>query len=719
MKDIAQLQLHPVSEKIVEVLCSKTQSKNTHFFRILVAYHLTKLASMMRVNIITEDRGKIPINMYAINLSQSGTGKGYSTNIIEEQLTNQFKVGFFETTYPAITEQELSKLAIKRANIKGEDPDLEILKVEKEFRDAGVLPFAFDSGTTAAVKQMRHLLLMGGIGSMNLEIDEIGNNLLGNTDVLGTFLELFDMGKLKQKLTKNTKENTRNEEIDGKTPTNLLLFGTPGKLLNGSKTEEEFYSFLETGYARRALFGYTKGGVKGEALTADEIYDTLTDPKSNRYLDTLSSQFGLLSDVLHYNKNLIMNKNVSIIIIEYHLLCEERAQAYGEHEEIRIAEMEHRYFKATKLAGTYAFIDRNTHVTEDNIYAAIKLVEDSGKAFNQLLKRDRNYVKLAKYIASIQHEVTHVDLTEDLPFYRGSATLKHELLQLATAWGYKNQIIIKRTSNNGIEFFKGETLDTTDFEKIVLSYSNDIASGYVNAEVPYNKLHKLVMSPGLHWTNHHFVDGQRNDISAKAGFNLVVLDVDHGITLEAVNLLLSGFKYMTYTTKRHTDTDHRFRIILPLNYAIKLDSTDFKEFMQNIYSWLPFEVDVATGQRSRKWLTCDSGKYEYVNGDKLLDALLFIPKTAKNDEQKQVIQSYQSLSNLERWFIQNMDLGNRNNQLLKYALIMVDMGHDIGSIEQSVMELNAKVEPKLSTKEIQATILVTAEKKIFERGGNI
>ena len=93
------------------------------------------------------------------------------------------------------------------------------------------------------------------------------------------YLELYDQGSIKQKLIKNTNENKRNEDIDGKTPTNALLFGTPVKLLDGGQTEDQLYSFLETGYARRCLFGYGQQDRKAfHNQTATEIYQTLIQP---------------------------------------------------------------------------------------------------------------------------------------------------------------------------------------------------------------------------------------------------------------------------------------------------------------------------------------------------------------------------------------------------------------------------------------------------------
>src|SRR5690606_26758028 len=127
----------------------------------------------------------------------------------------------------------LPKLAVKRAGRRGTDPDEELVRVEKEFNSLGAMVFNFDSGTGPAVKQLRHKLLMASAGSMNLIIDEIGSNLLANQEVLTTFLELFDQGLVKQKLTKNTADNVRNEEIVGKTPTNMMLIGTPSRLLDG------------------------------------------------------------------------------------------------------------------------------------------------------------------------------------------------------------------------------------------------------------------------------------------------------------------------------------------------------------------------------------------------------------------------------------------------------------------------------------------------------
>ncbi len=72
MKDISTVAYNSTSEHLVDILCKKTQNPNPLFFRVLVAYYFSKIASTMRCSIKTMDRGNIPVNAYVINLAPSG-----------------------------------------------------------------------------------------------------------------------------------------------------------------------------------------------------------------------------------------------------------------------------------------------------------------------------------------------------------------------------------------------------------------------------------------------------------------------------------------------------------------------------------------------------------------------------------------------------------------------------------------------------------------------
>jgi hypothetical protein len=715
MRPFNEMSFFHTQEELVNILIQKTQNQNPLFFRVLIAYHFARLASMMRVDIDTLDRGLIPVNVYAIALSPSGSAKGFSTNIIEDSVINQFKEIFTESTFPAIAMQSIDTLAVKRQTaIVSYDDQLE--KLEKEFQSLGPLVFSFDSGTSPAVKQMRHKLLMAGAGSINLEIDEIGSNLVSNTEVLNTFLELYDVGKVKQKLIKNTKDNTRTQEIDGRTPTNMLLFGTPSKLLNGTNTETEFFSMLETGYARRCLFGYSRNVKKSHDLSPDQVFDMLTDSNADIVLAKLSNKLATLADPVHFRTKIQIDKVVTLQNIEYKIHCEKRADEFRDYEEIQKAEMNHRYYKALKLAGAYAFIDGSFAITQMHLEAAIKLTEESGDSFNQILSRPKVHERVAKYLAATKTDVTQVDLMEDLPFYRGSISQRKDIMSQAIAWGYKNNIIIKTSYSDSIEFFKGEALEDTQMNSLICSYSPDITTGFGADRAPWEDLHKLVTMPGYHYTAHHFIEGYRSSDKMIPGFNLVILDVDSGVSLSTAQMLLKDYKALFATTKRSTPAHNRFRIILPLSHVIKLNSVNYSKFMLNVFEWLPFEVDVQTKDCARKWESF-GGEYFYQDGE-LLDAVLFIPETKKQEEQQQKIVDLASLNNLERWFLLNISVGNRSNTLFRYACVLVDSGYDFNAAKNAIRLFNQKMKDPLSEEELQSTIDISVMEKILKRNMN-
>lgn len=713
MTPFDEMTYHPTGEQLVGILRDRTQRDDSLFFRLLVSYYFCLAASQMRCSIDTPDRGEIPVNMYVLNLAPSGYGKTMATNLMEEQVLHLFRHRFLEETFPILADENLPKLANKRAVRKSSDPDDELIRVQKEFDNLGNLLFSFDSGTAPAVKQMRHKLLMGNAGSMNLIMDEVGANLSSNMEVFDTFIELYDKGLIKAKLIKNSSDNVRSEEIIGKTPANLLMFGVPSRLLDGAKTEEDMMRMLDMGYARRCFFGFVRSSDR-KIRTAEQMYVDRTNHSNDTLIEQLADRLDSLADIINANKKLIISRDTCIKLNEYQLHCEARAAKLGDHQEVQKRELSERNFKVLKLAGAYAFIDDSPEVTEAHLNNAIKLAEDSGEAFNLLLSRDKPWVKLAKYIASIGNDVTQADLAEDLPFYKGGIGYKTELLTLATAYGYKNNIIIKKSFADGIEFLRGETLKPTDLSKMVVAYSTDSTTDYRNERVPFEKLHVLTQAPGMHWTSHHLNGGYRNEENSIAGFNLAVVDVDGGVNLSTAKLLLKGYKYLIYTTKRHTDDENRFRIVFPLNYELMLDPKDYKEFMTHLYQWLPFEVDTATNQRARKWMSHD-GHFEYNEGE-LLDALPFIPKTSKNEERKNLVNSQQSMDNLERWILTNAASDGRNNMLLRFAMILIDGGFGFDQIRDRVIALNSKMSDKLDEVEIYSTIMITVGKKLSKAG---
>ena len=320
-------------------------------------------------------------------------------------------------------------------------------------------------------------------------------------------------------------------------------------------------------------------------------------------------------------------------------------------------------------------------------------------------------MKLAKYIANSKSEVTHADLTEALPFYKSGVAARNEMMSLATAWGYKNCIVIKKSLVDGIEFFKGETLQQTNLDKMILSWSNDLAYNYQPEEGPWDQLKVLFQGTGLNWCNHRFKDGHRCNTEVLPGFNMIVVDVDGTTTINTVKELFKSYRYILYTTKRHqTEGKDRFRLVFPINYVLKLSVDEYKEFMNNIFKWLPFETDECANQASKKWSSYDGGQY-FQNDGEILDALKFIPGTSRNDQYKKEMAKIEDLGNLERWFATQMSEGNRNNNMFKYGMALVDSGLTFEEVSSQIKKFNKQLSNPLPEEELEKSVLVTIAKK--------
>lgn len=694
-----------ISEELVDILVSKTGVNDKLFFRILLAYKFAQMATMMRCGIKTAlSTQPVPPNVYALNLAESGFSKGKSVNILEDDVFSGFKMEYQVNTYQKIEDVTLSMEANELSMRMGIDivDALNILK--KQLAGTPKFKFSFAKTTIEGLRSLRLRMSMSGTGATCLETDEIGSVLTEQEMVesLALGLEIYDMGKGKSKNTKT--ESTI--DVPNPVPSNILMFGTPTKLLDGDKTERQFIELLETGYARRLLFGYVKSFTVNENLTAEELYEQLTNPASDMSMATYKTYFKELGNETYHNMLLTMTKDVELELLKYRLMCESNAKDFKEHQSIEKAEMNHRYWKALKIAGAYAFINKQSEITIKDLEDAIELVDESGKAFKEILNREQTYVRLAKYIADVGRKITQVELVENLPFYKGSESQKKDLMNLAIAYGYSNGIIIKKTYSDNIEFIEGNRLEPTKLDNLIVSYSKDITENYKQVVGKWDEMHKLTKATGFHYCNHGFKDGYRNSDNALESFNLLMLDVDNGLTVETCTALLKDFRFLISTTKRHTEANNRFRIIFPLTHTLRLNSEDYKQFMKNIFQWLPFECDEQTADIARKWESFN-GEHIYNEG-KMFDAMMFIPNTKKQIETKERLEQFGSLDALQKWFVINTPSeGGRNNMIHKYGMALLDKGLDVDSILYSIEDLNSKLEKPLPTTELQTTVFRT------------
>jgi len=137
--------------------------------------------------------------------------------------------------------------------------------------------------------------------------------------------------------------------------------------------------------------------------------------------------------------------------------------------------------------------------------------------------------------------------------------------------------------------------------------------------------------------------------------------------------------------------------------------------MNCVINWLPFVTDESANQRAKKWESYEHGTVTYNHEGTLLDVLDFIPKTSRNEQHKQQNQALGSLDNLERWFAGRIENGNRNNQLIKYALCLVDAGWALVDVHRQVYAFNGQLQDPLPNAEIDSSIMITVAKKYQQK----
>ena len=717
-----EMEYHPTTERLVDYLVSITQNQDRHLFRTLLTFYFGCVSGHMRCSVTGFGNGLIPANIYTMALSTTGTGKGYTMKTMKDDVLNNFRSIFLDETFIASAQARIDSIAMDRASKRNTEFDDEATDLTNQFNNAGNILFQFPDATVPAIKQLRHKLAIADLGAFNFEVDEIALNLLNAnvSELINLYLEVYDTGRIEEKLIKNTSEAMRTERIEAITPANMLLTGDPTLLFDGANVEERFFNMLITGYARRCFFSIGEGQITTHEFTAEELVKNMRNQSKSNELQELSLHFAELADISYANKSLVLKEDAAIYLMEYKINCGKRVEALKVTQTLERAELMHRYFKVLKLATSYAFADKLDHVPISYLQYAIKLAEESGKHFHKIVNPEKPYIKLANYLADNKDSSTLSDLDLNLPYYKGAKATKDEMLNNAISWGYKNNIVISKHFIDQILFLRGSRLEETSLDNLILSVSQDVAYDY-EPEVDFS-FDDLAMAGQLamyNFCNHYFVNNHRSIENLCLGFNVIVLDIDDGTPMEVAETLLGDYYFVMYETKRSTEEFNRYRILMPISHVLELERDDYAEFMRNVISDLPFDVEVddASLQPEKKWLTHNKSVYindatEDGSEPKLLDALQYIPRTRKNEVRMKAREALGDITNLQYWFITNTAEGNRNKQVFRYAMVLADTGGTLEEIEGSVKDFNSNLSNPLSERELEHSVFKSLRKKL-------
>lgn len=135
-----------------------------------------------------------------------------------------------------------------------------------------------------------------------------------------------------------------------------------------------------------------------------------------------------------------------------------------------------------------------------------------------------------------------------------------------------------------------------------------------------------------------FTDGKAKD-SNWTGQNMIILDIDDGLSLDRAKDIFAEFKAVIITSKSHQRDKNgtmcdRFRVIMPLRESITCDAETYKETMRFIMCHKYTFVDKQCKDPSRIYFgyTDENTKVIYTQSERLFDFNEWIEKMNKSKE---------------------------------------------------------------------------------------
>lgn len=157
---------------------------------------------------------------------------------------------------------------------------------------------------------------------------------------------------------------------------------------------------------------------------------------------------------------------------------------------------------------------------------------------------------------------------------------------------------------------------------------------YKNKNIKFEQLHRMVSSNYRQYSPFFFKDGtKKSENWNNENQNILILDIDDGLTIDKAKEIFKCFKYFICTTKSHQKEKKglvcdRFRIILPIiNNPIGDDYFSYMRNLEKMFSFIDVQVNTKTGA----FLGFAKCEYWYNNGD-LFDMDILRPVSIKKVE---------------------------------------------------------------------------------------
>lgn len=699
--------LNPLVKDVMELVLSIKPDVPQNLILTLVSYAFAEVSSNLRAKLKLYDGTTKPLNFYGYIFGESGVGKDVSLNALNRIFIDSFSAKMkkgHDKHRLKYWEQRTMEL------VDEECEDVEAV-IKEEMRMVSPFSYRISSGTEAGVSKARVTSSHYRIGAINLVIDELGVNYPKLRELLGLMLSSYEDGDTSARMLK-----TESVVAVKGVPSNFLGYSSPALVFDGGVTEKSLMDDLSQGFARRSFCAYATKPEKEKLTAVEMVAKNRTKADNNAHkMKAMNDYFGKLASHTNMHKEIMLTEEAEIRLAEYQIKCDDIVEATKNIQEQERLELISRPWKATRLAGVYAFVSNQSDIGIEYVEQAIYVAEVSGLSFNKVFNQPPIYERAFSFIKG-RSKTSDVDLAKQ-QWFKGTQTQKRELLSLARAFGYENDCLFRVKEVEGVEFYSFAEVPKTDVNNITISISKHLAKGFKPKKVPFELLHEAVCNPELMYSAGTFEGGHRTKGNYKQKQNLIIIDIDDGMKFETAKLMFANYKCLLATTKSHQKdknglTCDRFRIVFITDRTIKLESEMYSRFMSNVYDSLGVPADESCKDSSRMYYGA-KGEYWYSEGEKLFEISDLIPETTKEKERNTMLTSsgVGSTTGLERVLLEDAMKGNRNHTILRYGMFLITNGYSLGDSRKKVLEFNDKLPDSLTEKEIRSTIFKTMEKK--------
>lgn len=583
---------------------------------VIAVAQITAYASQFRRNIaLWDEHTEVPVNAISFVITGSGAGKDSSVKAARKCFTSGYK----------LIEEAATAKAVSMAIQAAKDEDMPNPSDEAVYR-AYLRPVPpVDIMPTTGPGLIQHINDIGevGLGAGFMYSGEFSDELAYNQDMvenIKTLSEIYDTGDKEIKYTKTVE--SRSKAIAGQ-PVSALFVGSPGHILYDEMTKKKFHIAFMSKLARRSWFCYAP-----EKIT-EKVFDNLEDFwEYEEDIENQSKHARVGMDVESVNiakyhlkkvgEPIKLGPNVERLYKTYKRYNNDLADLLPNQESTYGLIRRHLQWKALKLAGALAIMDKKDEINEETYIEAIRFCETLDKDM-EVFERDLNKSS-HELLVDFFHTKTLVDgaseiSTHDLKKQGFMVNIaKNKLKEMvALCAGYdKNSVYSVINDGSAIHYepiIKTEVINVTykeidcsalnnavekdDYEAIRKA-KHDIAKttnyGFENAETSFSDLPQM-LELDYAFSPFKFKDGVRRKENLESGTKWVVLDIDDSpLSSEEAHMMLSDINHHIALTSDNSNK-FKFRVLLELDSEVHLDPITWKHFYLKIAEELGLKAD--------------------------------------------------------------------------------------------------------------------------------